>query len=53
MTQPTTVRPRYGRIGMLAVSLGVTALSVLGGFGVLRSSADDQVSSAHQHATLC
>ena len=52
MTQPTTVRPRYGRIGMLAASLGVTALSVLGGFGVLPSSADAQVPAATQHATL-
>lgn len=43
MTQPTTVRPRYGRIGLLAASLGVTTLSVLGGFGVLPSSADDHV----------
>ncbi|MGI8523813.1 MAG: L,D-transpeptidase [Nocardioides sp.] len=50
--QSTTVRPRYARIGLLAASLGVTTLSVLGGFGVLPSSADDQVPATTPTATL-
>ena len=33
-------RPRYGRIGALAVSLAVTAVAVAGGFGVLPTDAD-------------
>ena len=33
------VRPRYGRMAAAATSLGVTSVSVLGGFGLLPSSA--------------
>lgn len=36
------VRPRYGRIATLGSSLGVTVIAVLGGTGVLPSSADDR-----------
>lgn len=35
------VRPRYGRIATLGSSLAVTVIAVLGGAGVLPSSADD------------
>ena len=35
------VRPRYGRMGALASSLGVTVVAVLGGTGVLPSAADE------------
>lgn len=39
-------RPRYGRIAVLGSSLGVTAIAVLGGAGVLPSSADDRTTPA-------
>lgn len=35
------LRPRYGRIGVAAVSFGVTGLAVLGGLGALPSAADE------------
>jgi hypothetical protein len=35
------VRPRYGRIGILGSSLVVTLVAVLGGTGILPSTADD------------
>ncbi len=35
------VRPRYGRIAVLGSSLAVTLIAVLGGTGVLPSTADD------------
>jgi hypothetical protein len=35
------VRPRYGRIAVLGSSVAVTLIAVLGGTGVLPSSADD------------
>ncbi|GAB2884792.1 L,D-transpeptidase [Nocardioides pacificus] len=34
-------RPRYGRIGLAACSLSITAVAVLGGVGVLPSPSDD------------
>jgi hypothetical protein len=37
---PPTYRPRYGRIGVLALSLVTTAVGLLGGLGVLPSSAE-------------
>ena len=40
------VRPRYGRIGVAAVSFGVTALAVLGGLGALPSAADEGPTAA-------
>ena len=36
-----TVRPRYGRMGALASSLGVTVVAVLGGAGMLPSAAQE------------
>jgi len=49
------VRPRYGRIGVAAVSFGVTALAVLGGLGALPSAADEGpaafISTAAQDTT--
>lgn len=36
----TAVRPRYGRMGALASSLGVTVVAVLGSTGVLPSAAE-------------
>ncbi|MEJ7831392.1 MAG: L,D-transpeptidase [Nocardioides sp.] len=39
-------RPRYGRIAVLGSSLGVTAIAVLGGAGVLPSPAGDQAPAA-------
>jgi len=36
-----TVRPRYGRIGAALSSVGVTAVAVLGGTGVLPSAAEE------------
>lgn len=37
----STVRPRYGRMGAALSSLGVTAVAVLGGTGVLPSAAGE------------
>ena len=37
----STDRPRYGRIGAMLSSAGVTAVAVLGGAGVLPSAADE------------
>jgi hypothetical protein len=35
------VRPRYGRVGAAVVSLVVTAIALMGGIGILPSSADN------------
>lgn len=43
---PPQYRPRYGRIAVLAVSVATTGVGLLGGLGVLPSSADDAASSA-------
>ncbi len=40
---PPRFRPRYGRIGVVAASIGTTAIALLGGLGVLPSAADDVV----------
>ena len=43
------VRPRYGRLAALGSSVSVTAVAVLGGTGVLPSSAE---APAHDHAVI-
>lgn len=42
---PPQFRPRYGRIAVLAVSVATTAVGLLGGLGVLPSTADDATSA--------
>ncbi len=42
---PSSLRPRYGRMAVLAASLATTAIAVLGGTGVLPSSADSSNSA--------
>ncbi|WP_139978235.1 L,D-transpeptidase [Nocardioides litoris] len=39
---PPSYRPRWGRLAVLGVSLATTAVAMLGGLGVLPSSAGDQ-----------
>ena len=41
------VRPRYGRIGVAASSVGVTVIAVLGGVGALPSAADQPVAAGN------
>jgi hypothetical protein len=43
----TQVRPRYARLGAAVVSLTVTLVAVLGGFGVLPVSSSQARASAH------
>ena len=43
------VRPRYGRIGVAATSVTVTAVAVLGGVGVLPSAAEPQRELRRRH----
>lgn len=45
------VRPRYGRMGAMLSSVGVTAVAVLGGTGVLPSAAHDPAGSDRAVAT--
>ena len=40
------VRPRYGRIAVLAAALTVSGISVLGGFGVLPNGPEDASAEA-------
>lgn len=45
-TRPQTVRPRYGRIGVVAGALAVTAVAVLGAVGILPATNDTATSGA-------
>ncbi|KQW45152.1 hypothetical protein ASC77_20455 [Nocardioides sp. Root1257] len=46
----TPIRPRYGRLSALGVSLAVTAIAVLGSFGALPFSGDDAQAQQQPHA---